>query len=246
MQTYRYGKSTSQEGDLFLPSVSNPPVVCLLHGGFWRMPYGRDQLTEIGKDLAAKKFAVWNIGYRRIGETERGWEETLEDVGTAIDHLAVLVAEGMKLDLDRVIVAGHSAGGQLALWAAKRSKHSTHVRLRAVIGLAAITDLARTWQLNAGKGAVNEFLGGSPMQFPDRYKETSPIEMLPLGVRQLILHGTKDEALPIDLAREYVAAAKVSGDNIEFVELPDAGHMDFIDPNSKAYEVFYQWIAEHI
>ncbi len=251
VRTFSYGSQASQEGDLYLPQVSRPPVVCLLHGGFWRMPYDRDQLSAIAKDLAAREYAVWNIEYRRLGATGGGWPGTLHDVASAIDHLATLVADGIELDLNRVIVVGHSAGGQLALWIAARKKPaniSSPVRVQpiAATGLAAVADLARARELNVGKGAVNEFLGGPPSQYPDRYSAASPIKLLPLGVRQLIIHGVKDEALPIDLSRSYTAAAQASGDCVEFVELPDTGHMDFLDPNSKAHSVLCEWLATQV
>jgi acetyl esterase/lipase len=236
---------------LYLPHVSRPPVLCLLHGGFWRMPYDRDEFTAVAKDLAARGYAVWNIEYRRLGATGGGWPGTLHDVVLAIDHLATLVTDGIELDLNRVIVAGHSAGGHLALWVAAQKKPaniSSPVRVRpiAAAGLAAITDLARLCELNAGKGAVKEFLGGTPIQYPDRYRAASPIELLPLGVRQLIIHGVKDEALPIDLSRSYSTAAQASGDCVEFVELPDAGHMDFLDPSSKAHITLCEWLANQV
>jgi acetyl esterase/lipase len=251
VRTYNYGPLTSQEGDLYLPQVSRPPVLCLLHGGFWRMPYGRDELTAMAKDLAARGYVVWNVEYRRLGVPGGGWPGTLHDVVSAIDHLATLVKDGIELDLNRVVVAGHSAGGHLALWVAARKKPaniSSLVRVHpiAAAGLAAITDLARTFELNAGRGAVKEFLGGSPSQYPDRYAAASPIELLPLGVRQLIIHGVRDEALPIDLSRNYVNAAQASGDCVEFVELPDAGHMDFLDPDSKAHLTLWKWLAAQV
>ncbi|MGA3288167.1 MAG: alpha/beta hydrolase [Bacteroidota bacterium] len=251
IRTYSYGSLVSQEGDLYLPHVSRPPVLCLLHGGFWRMPYGRDEFTTIAKDLVARGYAVWNIEYRRLGAPGGGWPGTLHDVASAIDHLATLVTDRIELDLNRVIVVGHSSGGHLALWVAAKNRPvniSSGVRVQpmAAVGLAAITDLARTCELNAGKGAVNEFLGGLPSQYPDRYAAASPIELLPLGVRQLIIHGVKDEVLPIDLSRSYVTAAQASGDCVEFVELPDVGHMDFLDPSSKAHSALCEWLANQV
>jgi acetyl esterase/lipase len=215
------------------------------------MPYGRDELTAIAKDLAARGYAIWNVEYRRLGAPGGGWPGTLHDVVSAIDHLATIVTDGIELDLKRVIVAGHSAGGHLALWVAARNKpvnisSPVHVQPIAAVGLAAITDLARTCELNTGKGAVNEFLGGPHSQYPDRYAAASPIELLPLGVRQLIIHGVKDEALPIDLSRNYAAAAQASGDCIELVELSDIGHMDFLDPSSKAHSAFCEWLATQV
>jgi len=247
MRTFCYGSQSSQEGDLYLPSVLPCPILCLLHGGFWRMPYGRDELTLVAKDLASRGYAVWNVEYRRLGAPGGGWPGTFDDVASAIDYLAILEADGIDLDLKHVIVAGHSAGGQLALWIAAQNKSGgafarTRVHPVAAVGLAPISDLASACRLGVGKGAVREFLGGLPSLHPDRYAATSPIQLLPLGVNQLIIHGVRDEALPVDLSRKYVETARKSGDNIEFVELPDAGHMDFLDPTSKAYAAFCVWL----
>src|SRR5688572_18692450 len=117
--TFNYGRDDQQAGDLSLPGAARPPVVCLLHGGFWRMPHGRAELAPIARDLCTRGFAVWNLEYRRVGAPGGGWPGTLQDVGAGIDHLATLAADGIGLDLDRVAVVGHSAGGQLALWSAR-------------------------------------------------------------------------------------------------------------------------------
>lgn len=222
--------------------------MCLLHGGFWRMPYGRDQLDAIARDLAARGWAAWNLGYRRLGEPGGGWPGTFEDVAAGVDHLAVLVDEGIDLDLQRVIVAGHSAGGQLALWAAANGSRPhgpcgpSRVRPVAAAGLAAVADLDGAFAIDAGNGAVAALLGGSPDEHPQRYAAASPMQRLPLGVPQLILHGALDAALPVGLARGYAAAAKASGDRIDCVELADAGHMDFVDPASGAHAAFVAWL----
>lgn len=122
MRTLPYGPSADQEADLYLPSSTMPPVVCLLHGGFWRMPHGRDQMDAIARDLAAHGFAVWNLEYRRLGAPGGGWPGTLDDAAAGIDHLASLPALGFDIELGRIAIAGHSAGGHLALWAAGRGE----------------------------------------------------------------------------------------------------------------------------
>ena len=192
--------------------------------------------------------AVWNIEYRRLGEPGGGWPGTLRDVQSAVDHLVTLVSDGVNLDLRRVVVAGHSAGGHLALWAAARHTHpdlSTPVRVRpiAAVGMAPVSDLLRSDDLNLGNGAAAEFLGGHPSQYPDRTAAVSPIALLPLGVKQLIIHGTEDEEVPIDLSRRYAKAANQKGDQVDLDELADTGHMDFLDPTSKAHKVFLDWIT---
>lgn len=211
------------------------------------MPYGRGELADVAKDIAARGYAVWNIEYRRLGAPGGGWPGTLSDVASAVDHLATLADEGLDLDLDHVMVVGHSAGGHLALWVSARSKgahfRTSRVMPIAAAGLAAVSDLARTYEISAGNGAVNEFLGGGPHHVPERYAAASPIELLPLGIKQLIIHGFRDETLPIDLSRFYASTAQASGDSVDFVELPDAGHMDYLDPNSEAHATLCKWLA---
>ncbi len=212
------------------------------------MPYGRDQLTAVAEDLAVRGFAVWNIGYRRLGAPGGGWPGTFEDVALAVDHLANLVDDGVALDLERVVVAGHSAGGQLALLVAARSGGSgapsrRRVRPLAVVGLAPMADLKEAAARDSGNGAAREFLGGAPDAVPERYAAASPREWLPLGVPQLVLHGVLDETLPVDLSRQYAAAAKARGEEIELVELPEAGHMDFLDPAGAAHAELCRWLA---
>jgi acetyl esterase/lipase len=246
METIAYGPSADQVADLHLPRTPRPPIVCLLHGGFWRMPYDRDQMTAIADDLASRGLAVWNLEYRRLGGVDAAWPATMDDVAAGIDHLAQLSDQGIDLDLDRVTVVGHSAGGQLALWVAGRSR-SAHadaprVRIVRVVGLAPIADLALAYESRVGGDAVAQLLGGTPSEHPDRLRASSPIEMVPLGVRQLILHGIDDRVVPIDLSRRYARAAGGAGDTVDLIELPGTGHMEFLDPDTHAHTLLARWL----
>ena len=68
------------------------------------------------------------------------------------------------------------------------------------------------------------------------------MEMLPLRVRQLILHGTADDVVPIDLSRRYARAAAGAGDAVELVELSGTGHMEYLDPSSEAHATLCRWL----
>lgn len=238
-RTIAYGAANDQQADLHLPDAVAPPVVCLLHGGFWRMPHGRDQMDAIAGDLVARGFAVWNIEYRRLGAPGGGVPGTLDDVRAGIDHLAKVRAADIDIDLGRIIVVGHSAGGQLALWSAARAeahvRPSPIVRVRAAVGLAPIADLAAAYEGRVGGEVVAEFLGGTPSEHPDRLRAASPVAMLPLRTPHLIIHGSEDTAVPLELSRRYIRAAREAGDEAELIELADTGHMEFLDPGSEAH-----------
>lgn len=184
-----------------------------------------------------------------MGETD--YAGTLRDVDAAIDHLASLAEDGLDLDLTRVVAGGHSAGGQLALWAAARGRSGLpgvrgRVRLSAVAGLAPACDLIAGHAEQVGRGVVAQFLGGSPDEVPERYAAASPRERLPLGVGQLVLHGTEDDTLPVAMSRAYAAAAGAAGDEVELQALSGVGHMEFIDPSTSAYEAFRDWLERAV
>jgi acetyl esterase/lipase len=237
VQTLSYGTAPEQVGDLYLPGRQDPPLVCLFHGGFWRMPYGRDQLDAISADLCAAGIAVWNLGYRRIGTEGHPWPATLEDVTAALAYLAQLQQTHRKLHGARLSLVGHSAGGHLAFWGAARAHRvAPALTVSAAIGLAPLLDLEAAFAAGLGNGAVAQFLGGSPETVPDRYRLASPAAQLPLGVRQYILHGDMDDVVPPHFSRAYVAAAQTAGSVVTYVELGGTGHMDFVDPTTAAYQ----------
>jgi len=141
----KYGMSNSQEGDLYLPDNPYSSVITLFHGGFWKYPYGREQFNEVAVNLAENGFAVWNLGYRRIGEQNCTWKEIIDDAKNGFEYLKSLVENGLKLDITRNTILGHSAGGHIAFMLAaqivKEKKLNDKLALKAIIGLAPILDL---------------------------------------------------------------------------------------------------------
>jgi len=238
---FPYGSDPSQFGELRLPSGKGPyPVVVVIHGGCWYSEYDLTHVANFTASLSRLGVATWSLEYRRTGNPGGGWPGTFADVAQGADHLRVL-ARSYPLDLKRVIVIGHSAGGQLALWLAARHRlpkdsplYASHpLRLRGIVSLAAITDMRR-YRPNCGD-AVNKVLGGPPEEVPDRYQQTSPIELLPLKVEQRLIQGTLDKIVPPDFARAYEAAARKKGDRVRLTLVPSAGHFDLIAPQSSAW-----------
>jgi pimeloyl-ACP methyl ester carboxylesterase len=77
-------------------------------------------------------------------------------------------------------------------------------------------------------------MGGSPNDVPERYAAASPAALLPLGVRQVLVHGTDDRVVPFAFSEAYGAAAVARGDDARLVPLQGAGHFEPIDSTSPA------------
>src|SRR6266581_421862 len=144
-----YGPETLQFGELHLPAGSGPfPTVILIHGGFWRNPYGYTLMTSLAEDLAKQGIAAWNIEYRRVGDAGGGWPSTLLDVARPPTIYAAL---------------------------------------------------------------------------------------LPLGVPQVLIHGTEDDRVPYIMSEEYAQAARAAGDQVTLIKLEGADHFVLINVYSDAW-----------
>jgi acetyl esterase/lipase len=242
-RTIAYGAAPPQVAELRLPRGRGPhPVVVLVHGGCWQAPWGLDHVRGLAAALTAEGYATWSLGYRRLGDPGGGWPGTLEDVARGADHLRE-AAKDHPLALDRVIALGHSAGGQLALWLAARPRLPVGsplrvpdpLRLRGVVSLAGITDLRAGAASGVCGDAIPQLLGGPPPGHADRLRQSSPMELLPLGLPSRLVCGARDSIVPIDQARSFEAAARTAGDSVAVQVVESAGHYELVDPRSAAY-----------
>jgi dipeptidyl aminopeptidase/acylaminoacyl peptidase len=224
-----YGSEPLQFGDLRLPEGDGPhPLALVLHGGFWRATVSLIPMGHLCRALAGAGVATWNLEYRRIGDPRGAWPGTFDDVARGVEH-APRLADEHPLDLDRVVLCGHSAGGQLALWAARR------IPVRAAVSLGGVVDLVEASRRGLGLGAADQLMGGAPEDVPERYESGSPAARLPLGVRQALVHGTEDESVPFDLSERYVERARAAGDDAELVAFDAIGHFEPIDPQTTVF-----------
>jgi acetyl esterase/lipase len=244
-----YGVAPNQYAELFLPPGKGPHrVIVLIHGGCWlaEIP-GTPLMDYLAADLQKRGYAVWNIDYRRIGDAGGGYLGTFLDVAKALDTLRD-IAPAYDLDIRNIVVVGHSAGSQLALWAASRPHlprdsalyQANPLRISSVISLAGIDDLeafrADGPDLCGGPSTIDALVGPATGSHRDVYADTSPARLLPIDVKQVIISGQLDPIVPARFGDQYTAGAKVAGDDVSAVTLPDAGHFELIDPQSNAWK----------
>ena len=232
-----YGSDPNQFLDLRLPSpnAAKPyALVINIHGGYWRAKYNLDHAGHLCAALTAKGLATANLEYRRVGNEGGAWPGTFADIRSAY-HFLLQNAKAHNIDPQRIVVMGHSAGGQLALCLAAHEPAVTRV-----VSLAGVVDLQRAYQLHLSNDAVVEFLRGKPSEVPDHYREADPMELSIPQARQWLIHGSSDDTVPADFSRDYVSAKqKRSGkekEDAHLLEIPNAGHFDVIDPSTLAWK----------
>jgi acetyl esterase/lipase len=232
-----YGSDPNQFLDLRFPAnadKSRPfPLVINIHGGFWRAKYSLDHGGHLCAALAGRAVATANLEYRRIGNEGGAWPGTFEDIRSAYQFLAQHAPEE-RLDPRRIIVMGHSAGGQLGLCLAAHEPG-----IARVVSLAGVVDLERAYQLHLSNDAVVEFLRGTPAEVPDHYREANPLHLSIPRAYQLLIHGSADEDVPMAFSRDYARTKQKvrPNEDVHLLEISGAGHMDLIDPRSAAWKI---------
>jgi acetyl esterase/lipase len=211
-----------------------------IHGGYWRARYDLQHASHLCAALTEKGIATFNLEYRRVGNPGGAWPGTFEDVTNGLKYIQQHASEH-SIDTRRTVIMGHSAGGQLAICLAHRASS-----LQGVVSLAGVLDLQRAYDLHLSNDAVVEFLGGTPQQIPDHYHEASPVDISIPKVQQVIVVGAQDEVVPVAFSRDYARVKKQRGEQVELLEIENAGHFDVIDPESKAWAPISQAVQKLI
>ncbi|WP_430333156.1 alpha/beta hydrolase family protein [Rhodococcus sp. ACT016] len=234
-----YGPEAQQFGHFYAPEghAGEPvPVVMVIHGGYWSGKYHLNLGTSFSVELSRSGVAVWNVEYRRIGAGGR-WPEMSADVVAALVAIAGPVADAspVPLDLDRVRVVGHSAGGQLAVWLA--GQRDTTVRPELVVSQAGALDMASAAERGRRISYIEDLFGVPFESDPDLYRSASPQHRVPIGVPVVCLHGTEDAQVPAKVASRYCDAARAAGDPVELNLIEGEDHFAFLDPNTRSWKL---------
>jgi acetyl esterase/lipase len=215
-----YGSDPLQYGLLWLPELQMPrAVIVFIHGGCWLNAYDISHSFPLSTALVQAGYAVWSLEYRRTGDEGGGWPGSFEDIQAGITHLAEI--EPQRLAQVPVILAGHSAGGHLALLAG-----AVQTEIHGVVGLAAISDIT-TYSSggNSCETAAVQFMGGDAESRSEAYEAANPAQMLP-HYNTVLLHGSADRIVPLQQAFVFGADTLI---------VQKAGHFDWVHPGTEAF-----------
>ena len=241
-----YGPAPSQYAELFVPQGAGPfPVAVLVHGGCWTSKFGGiRQFRNMAGALAARGIAVWNVEYRRVDEEGGGYPGMYLDMHAALDLLAANAA-ARKLDLERIVAVGHSAGGQLVQWIAGRARipagsplyHPDGLKVDRIVSLGGLADLRHEAALikSSCDRDIAQLAGTPSPERPDVLVDTNAADLMPNGSRTWLVTGALDTISPPRVAHDYAMRAKAAGDAAEVVILPDASHYDEVAATSFAW-----------
>ena len=232
-----YGDLLRQKGQWWLPPAAPPgplPTVVLVHGGYWRESFNFSLEEAVAADLAARGYLVWNIDYRSSSDP---YPATFLDAAAAYDHLV----DGRfrdRVDPERVSIVGHSAGGHLALWLASRDNLPAGApgagrrgpAPAVAVGQAPVASLVDGARLGLGSGAVQALMGGTPQEYPERYRVADPVALMPPVAQVTCVHAPGDDVVPISQSRDYTALLAPAGKLVEY----EGGHFEHLDPASTA------------
>jgi acetyl esterase/lipase len=211
--------------NIYRPSqVGKYPAIISIYGGAWQRG-NPDSDENFNRYIAAQGYVVWAISYRHA--PTHHFPTQIEDVRLALNFIKERAAS-TETDLSRVVMIGRSAGAQLAMLAAYKSPPFP---IRAVVNYYGPVNLTAGYDDPpspdpiGSKSVLRDFLGGTPQQFAERYRQASPINAVKSGLpASLLIYGGKDHIIESKYGRYLADALQSQGNQVIFIEIPWADH----------------------
>ncbi len=212
--------------DLYVDERNASPVPCVVvvPGGSWRRS-DRRKFAALNPYLASRGYAIAVVEYRTAPEFR--FPAAMEDVRRALAYLKEN-ATNLGIDAGRFVLLGRSAGAQLALLEAYAGGDES---IRGVISFYGPTDLPYAYAHPTNPKVANiprlleDYLGGSPEEKDEAYREASPINFVsPFSPPTLLVHGSREEMVQLAQSERLVARLQEVSVPHLLVRLPWATH----------------------
>jgi acetyl esterase/lipase len=216
--------------DVYSPTEgSDHPVLFFVHGGSWK-DYDKELFAPVAQKLLPAAMVVVIPDYTL--HPDAGYEQMADEVASALSWTLEHIEE-YGGDPQRVVVAGHSAGGHLgglALMDPRFLATYGHQggEVCGLIGMSGVYDVQAEYDYWLAQGTtpqvMSEVMGG-----PENFATASPITYVRPGLPPvLILHGARDETVPVSIGIAFDRALQTAGASSELRIYEDAGHSDYL------------------
>lgn len=244
-RTVSYGPHDKQRMDIYSPEGSRPArgAVVLVHGGSW-VKGDKADFAPQGRQLAAAGYVAVSINYRLAADA--AWPAQRDDAIEAVRWIRAH-APDLRVDPERVVLVGSSAGAHIATSAATVGAGSELVR--GVVGLSGPLDPRR---LVAGTGAkqglgeivTRTLLGCAPAQCADRYADATPQLQVDADDVPSLMFASRDEFVDPQHSASFVRQARSVGLESTMVYLAGDVHARWYW--DRAWPQIRAWVAEKL
>ncbi|MBW4690620.1 MAG: alpha/beta hydrolase [Lyngbya sp. HA4199-MV5] len=206
------------------PPKGKYPTIVVIYGGAWQHGSPNDD-APFSRYMAARGYTVVAIDYRHAPQYH--FPAQLEDVKTALTYIQQHAAD-LEVDLDRVALMGRSAGAHLAMLAAYQA---STIPIRAVVSYYGPVDLTKGYYdlpipdpINS-RAVLKAFLGGTPEEFPARYRQASPYSYVRQNLPpSLLVYGGRDHLVQAKFGRSLYDLLQITDNRAVWIEIPWAEH----------------------
>ncbi|HVJ84698.1 MAG TPA: alpha/beta hydrolase [Caulifigura sp.] len=223
--------------DLYSPDAKDPaPAIVWIHGGAWRSG-SKDDVPV--KRWIESGFAIASVDYRLSPEAP--FPAQAHDIKSAIRYLQAH-ARGLRIDPDRIVIAGSSAGAHLAalvgvsngvpeLEGSIGTPATKPAQVRAIVSFFGASNLQTILSQSTEHGlsvrvpALKLLLGGSQDEKSDLAKLASPVAHVDANDPPLwLIHGDADPQMPIEQSRELESKYRSAGRLVTFEVIVGGKH----------------------
>ena len=253
-----YGPDRENTLDLSLPEgrTADTPVIILIHGGAWT---GGDKsdFAYLRKYFSRKGFAVFSVNYRLAREEGTGLRNILDDMDSVIAYVKEK-SGSFTFSKDAVFLAGHSAGGHIALlYPFSRGNMGSIRGVVSFCGIADLTDpelekfLVRMHE-NQSKNKKESLPGKKPFDrigFVAGMEREKRIAYSPQFILRdipvILFCGKLDDIIPWTQSENLHKKMKERGFDSTLHVYPDMGH-DITPYYGEIMKITEQWIRDRM
>jgi len=226
----KYGSHERNVMDVYLPADRSPKTAFLvhIHGGAWTQG-DKTYDTKISEYLLSQGIAVANLDYRYANLTDTHLPELLDDIDQVVKYLSAHAQEWNTRKKD-FSISGGSSGAHVSLMYA----YTKNPQIKTIIEMCGPVDFTDVQTLTYVKAAnlleVLDKMSGNKTVWnpgdaiPEAYAKTSPVKFVN-QIPTMIIHGDKDEVVPIQQAYILEKALKAKGAQYKLIVVPGAGHL---------------------